>query len=145
MNYGKKSTEKKIKYANSNGKRYATKFFLGLGKTCLILVLFAGVILASTGYGMFRGIIDSAPEVNVDSIVPIGYATNVYNSVGQLTDTLVTAGSNRQEAAYEELPQCLIDAFVAIEDSRFWTHNGIDIRSIVNVIAVKPRKHPLPE
>lgn len=61
---------------------------------------------------------------------PIGYATTVYDSAGNLTDTLVTAGSNREEATYDELPQDLINAFVAIEDSRFWTHNGIDLRSI---------------
>lgn len=63
------------------------------------------------------GIIDSAPELNVDSIVPTGYATTVYDSAGNLTDTLVMAGSNREEASYDELPQDLIDAFVAIEDS----------------------------
>ena len=82
------------------------------------------------GAGMFMGIIDSAPKLNVDSIVPTGYATTVYDSAGNLTDTLVMAGSNREEASYDELPQDLIDAFVAIEDSRFWTHNGIDLRSI---------------
>ena len=53
----------------------------------------------------------------MDSIVPIGYATTVYDSAGNLTDTLVTAGSNREEATYDELPQDLINAFVAIEDS----------------------------
>lgn len=66
----------------------------------------------------------------MDSIVPIGYATTVYDSTGNLTDTLVTAGSNREEATFDELPKDLINAFVAIEDSRFWTHNGIDLRSI---------------
>ncbi len=48
---------------------------------------------------------------------PIGYATTVYDRDGNLTDTLVTAGSNREEATYDELPQDLINAFVAIEDS----------------------------
>ena len=55
----------------------------------------------------------------------------VYDREGNLTETLVKSGANRLEATYEELPQCLIDAFVAIEDSRFWSHKGIDIRSIL--------------
>ena len=65
------------------------------------------------------------------SIEPSGYATMVYDSKGNLTETLVKSGSNRLEATYEELPQCLIDAFVAIEDSRFWSHHGVDLRSMI--------------
>jgi len=67
----------------------------------------------------------------VASIEPSGYATMVYDSKGNLTETLVKSGSNRLEATYEELPQCLIDAFVAIEDSRFWSHHGVDLRSMI--------------
>lgn len=130
MNYGKKATEKKIKAAGSRSRKYTTRVFLTFFKTCLILCTFCLIVAVSMGAGMFMGIIDSAPELNVDSIVPTGYATTVYDSAGNLTDTLVMAGSNREEASYDELPQDLIDAFVAIEDSRFWTHNGIDLRSI---------------
>ncbi len=130
LNYGKEATEKRIAAANSNGRKYTTRIVLTFFKTCFVLFLFSGLILCSVGAGMFMGIIDSAPELNVDSIVPIGYATTIYDSAGNLTETLVTAGSNREEATYEELPQDLINAFVAIEDSRFWTHNGIDLRSI---------------
>ena len=36
----------------------------------------------------------------------------VYDSKGNLTETLVKSGANRLEASYEELPQCLIDAFI---------------------------------
>ena len=85
----------------------------------------------SLGYGIFKGIIDAAPEIDVASIEPSGYATMVYDSKGNLTETLVKSGSNRLEATYEELPQCLIDAFVAIEDSRFWSHHGVDLRSMI--------------
>ena len=40
------------------------------------------------------------------------------------------------EAPYfaEELPENLVNAFVAIEDSRFWTHDGIDLRSIARAV-----------
>lgn len=133
-NYGKNETEKKIKAANSKTSKYTTRICLTFLKTCFVLVLFAALTLVSMGIGMFRGIIDSAPKLDVDSIVPIGYATTVYDSAGNLTDTLVTAGSNREEATYDELPQNLIDAFVAIEDARFWTHNGIDLRSITRAV-----------
>ncbi len=130
MNYGKTATEKKIAAAGSSRSKYTTRIVLTFFKTCFVLLLFGCLVLFSAGVGMIKGIIDSAPEVNVDSIVPIGYATTVYDSAGNLTDTLVTAGSNREEATFDELPEDLINAFVAIEDSRFWKHNGIDLRSI---------------
>lgn len=130
MNYSKIATEKKIATANSNRRKYTTRIVLTFFKTLFVMMLFSCLVVASVGIGMVKGIIDSAPEVNVDSIVPTGYATTVYDSAGNLTDTLVTAGSNREEATFDELPEDLVNAFVAIEDSRFWKHNGIDLRSI---------------
>lgn len=130
MNYGKQAVQKKLKTADSNTGRYATRIFLTFLKTCFVLILFCCLVAFSVAGGMFMGIIDSSPDINVDSIVPVGYATTVYDSAGNLTDTLVTAGSNREEATYDELPEDLINAFVAIEDARFWSHNGIDMRSI---------------
>ena len=59
---------------------------------------------------------------------------SVYDSAGNVTETLVTAGSNREEASYDELPKNLINAFVAYEDARFWEHNGIDLRSIMRAV-----------
>ena len=93
------------------------------------------VLGGAMAVGMIKGIIDNAPDVDVDSIVPLGYATTVYNASGQVTDTLVMAGSNREEVTYDELPKVLIDAFVAIEDSRFWKHNGIDTRAILRAVS----------
>ena len=131
MNYGKNEVARKLQRSSSKTQKVASKLILWLVK--LVLVLFTvGIILSvSLGYGIFKGIIDAAPEIDVASIEPSGYATMVYDSKGNLTETLVKSGSNRLEATYEELPQCLIDAFVAIEDSRFWSHHGVDLRSMI--------------
>ena len=131
MNYGKNEVARKLQRSSSKAQKVASKLVLWLVK--LVLVLFTvGIILSvSLGYGIFKGIIDAAPEIDVVSIEPSGYATMVYDSKGNLTETLVKSGSNRLEATYEELPQCLIDAFVAIEDSRFWSHHGVDLRSMI--------------
>lgn len=131
MNYGKNALDKKLKNASSKTRKYTSMIFFGFFKTMLLLVVVCAAAGASAGIGMVKGIIDSAPEINIETIVPQGFATTVYDSAGNLTDTLVTAGSNRDPVTFEELPQDLIDAFVAIEDARFWTHNGIDLRSIL--------------
>lgn len=83
---------------------------------------------------MIKGIIDNAPSVDIMNIQPDRFATTVYDADGNLTETLVTSGSNRESATYEELPENLVNAFVAIEDSRFWTHDGIDLRSIARAV-----------
>ena len=131
MNYGKNEVEKTLRKTNSRSQKITSHLVLLLTKIILILVLFAAVLGISFGYGIFKGVIDAAPEIDVASIEPSGYATMVYDSKGNLTETLVKSGANRLEASYEELPQCLIDAFIAIEDSRFWSHKGVDVRSMV--------------
>ena len=131
MNYGKNALDKKLKNASSKTRKYTSMIFFGFFKTMLLLAVVCAATGISAGFGMMKGIIDSALEINIETIVPQGFATTVYDSAGNLTDTLVTAGSNRDPVTYEELPQDLIDAFVAIEDARFWTHNGLDLRSIL--------------
>ena len=130
-----KAPEKSLKSSGSKKRKYINKAIFKAVKTFFLSLLVIGVLGAAMGIGMIKGIIDNAPEVDVDSIVPLGYATTVYNSAGQVTDTLVMAGSNREEATYDELPKVLIDAFVSIEDSRFWKHRGIDTRAILRAIS----------
>ena len=130
-----KAPEKSLKSSGSKKRKYINKAIFKAVKTFFLSLLVIGVLGGAMGIGMIKGIIDNAPEVDVDSIVPLGYATTVYNSAGQVTDTLVMAGSNREEATYDELPKVLIDAFVSIEDSRFWKHRGIDTRAILRAVS----------
>ena len=130
MNYGKYETERRLKSLHSKSAKYTSKLFLNIFKALFVLFLFCVVVGASIGFGMVKGIIDNAPTVDILNIQPDRFATTIYDAKGNLTDTLVTSGSNREAATFDELPPDLVNAFVAIEDSRFWSHNGIDIRSI---------------
>lgn len=100
----------------------------------LILALCLCLLGAAMGFGMFRGILDSAPDIDTIHIGPSAYASKVLDTDGNITATLVTAGSNRERVSYEQLPEDLINAFVAIEDERFWQHNGIDLKSILRAV-----------
>ncbi|MEI2700207.1 MAG: biosynthetic peptidoglycan transglycosylase [Microthrixaceae bacterium] len=53
----------------------------------------------------------------------------IYDANGTLITVL--AEENRQNVAFEQIPRSLQDAVVAIEDARFWTHNGVDPRAIL--------------
>ena len=134
MNYGTHESERRLRALQSKSAKYTSKLFFNIFKAFFVLFLFLAIAGTAIGFGMVKGIIDSAPSVDLMNIQPDRFATTVYDIGGNLTDTIVTSGSNRESAAYEELPQDLIDAFVAIEDSRFWSHNGIDIRSIARAV-----------
>ena len=50
-----------------------------------------------------------------------------YDDNGNPVEWVTLVGmENRQWVDYEDIPQDLVDAFVAIEDARFWQHQGVD-------------------
>ena len=100
----------------------------------IYIVLILAVVACSFGIGLFSGIFANVPDLENVSFGPEGYASRAYDTEGNLIATLVQEGSNREEVTFEELPEDLINAFVAIEDQRFWEHNGIDLRSIMRAV-----------
>ena len=67
MNYGKNEVEKTLRKTNSRSQKITSHLVLLLTKIILILVLFAAVLGISFGYGIFKGVIDAAPEIDVAS------------------------------------------------------------------------------
>lgn len=80
---------------------------------------------------MISGIIASAPSIEDIDATPTGYLTTVLDNQGNQTATLVASGSNRKYVTINEIPINLQHAFVAIEDERFYDHNGIDLQGIL--------------
>lgn len=136
MDYSKKNARKKQKQLTSRRIKAGKKFTIIFGKTLLICILAVIVIAAFAGYGVIRGIIDDAPDIQDIDATPTGYLSTVLDDGGNTTATLVASGSNRVYATLDEIPEDLQHAFVAIEDSRFYEHNGIDLRGIARALVL---------
>lgn len=141
MNYGKKGIRKKQRQLNSKSIKFSKMFLLTFMKAILVCAISACIIGACLGIGMFKGILSSAPDISSLDVTPTGYATIVYDASGRQISKLVGTDSNRTYVSKDQIPQDMADAFVAIEDERFYTHNGIDIKGIVRagVSAIKTR------
>lgn len=136
MNYSKKSIRKKKKALRSSSRKWGKKFTLTFFKVFLLVILTAGVLSVCLGFGVFKGILESAPDVSNIDISPTGFSTFVYDNAGNQIGKLIQSGSNRIPVTFDQVPEDLSNAFVAIEDERFYTHNGIDIKGIIRA-AVK--------
>ena len=87
-------------------------------------------------YGAFQSIIDSAPDIDDIQVSPQGYATTITDSKGKTIQNLVGKDANREYVALDQIPSNLQNAFIAIEDERFWTHSGVDFHGILRAFAV---------
>lgn len=136
MKFTKKSIQEKQNALTS--KKIKTKKKLGVSilKYSLLCCLIIVIIVCCAGFGIVKGIIDSAPDISYIDVSPTGYATVVVDSDGNEIESLVTSGSNRSRVDIEEIPLHLQNAFVAIEDIRFYDHNGIDITGILRAASV---------
>ncbi len=100
-------------------------------KLALVAVVGVGICGAAAGIGLFRSILESAPTVHINDIVASGQATIVYDCEGNEIDQYVSTNSNRITVTIDQVPTHLGQAFVAIEDQRFYQHNGIDMVGIL--------------
>ena len=131
MNYGKKSVNEKKKAIQSSSARWSRKILIVFAKIFLVCVLGVGIVGFCGGIGVFKGIISSAPTINLEDATPSRFSSFIYDAEGNQIAKLVAEGSNRVPVTMEQIPQDLADAFVAIEDQRFYKHNGIDIEGLM--------------
>lgn len=131
MNYGKKGVRDKQRTLHSKSAKWGRKLALTFFNVVLIAVIVTGILGISAGFGVFRGIIDTAPEIGNINVQPTGFSTFVYDIDGSQTAKLIAENSNRIPVTMDMIPENLAHAFVAIEDARFYEHNGIDIKGII--------------
>lgn len=131
MNYGKKNTSRKEKQLSSKRRFTRRKFSVIFLKTTLICLMLLFIVGGCAAFGICKGVIDSAPDIDNIDPTPTGFLSVVLDVNGNETATLVASGANRVYVTIDEIPEHTQNAFIAIEDARFRTNNGIDIPGII--------------
>lgn len=118
-----KTVEKNdVKKSDKKVKRKGSKKLLII--KIILIVLLAAIIVGCVAVGIFFSmIVAEAPEFDPQNLYTqessIVYAPN--------GDEIAKLGSEKREkVTYDDLPQVLIDAIVATEDSTFFQHNGFN-------------------
>ncbi|MBU5478725.1 transglycosylase domain-containing protein [Eubacterium sp. MSJ-13] len=134
MNYGKNEIDRKIKILNSSNGKVFNKIKLNL-KIIIVVVIFTAVLCTAFSIaGIVKGLADSAPKISEENIIPDGYPSTIYDANGNKVQTLMGSNANRVYKKIEDIPECVQNAFVAIEDARFYKHSGVDLQGILRAV-----------
>lgn len=103
-------------------------------KILLITILFLGsimIVFAGITGGAILEVMKTAPEIDADAIkYEMSQNSTVVDEDGNEVDAIATS-QYREIVSYDDIPDNLKNAFVAVEDERFIDHSGIDIISIL--------------
>lgn len=113
--------------------RFIGKFigwtFLTVFTICVIGVLTAGIFAKIFMTYVETTLIPSLGEVTAEEM-SLALASTIYdvngNAILTLYDNSGDTGGNRELVTYSQIPKHVVDALVAIEDHRFWEHQGVD-------------------
>ena len=96
----------------------------------LVLVLVGGLALVGAVVGIAKGYVETAPSLDLAALDEQDQTSFIYDADGNLI-TEYKGIENRIMVSIEAMPLYLQQAFVAVEDARFYTHDGVDLKRIV--------------
>ncbi len=135
MEYSRYSNNNNALQKNRLGDKLYSKVWLYILRGFCVLVLFAICAVAGLGLGAFNGLTKGIPDINYAALGIDAYSTTLFDRNGTQISQLSTA-ENRIHIDVEDMPQDMLDALVAIEDERFYQHNGIDLEGILRSVFV---------
>lgn len=96
----------------------------------LILILVGGIAGGSFAAYCIAG----APTIHPEEIYEtLDLSTNIYDDEGELVDQIYYM-ENRKVTRFDEMPDNLVNAFIAIEDKTFWKHHGFNFKRMVGAV-----------
>ena len=131
MDFGRMGIRQRQRILSSPTTRIGKFCGVSLFKIIVFLACLAGVMGLCAAAGVYMGVIATAPDITNVDVSPAGFSTTVYDNEGNRITKLVAENSNRVYVTLDKIPVHLQHAFVAIEDERFYQHNGIDIQGIM--------------
>lgn len=119
--------------------RKVVTYALNLLLTILLVGVIVGAVVGITFMVYLQNFVDSdCPELQTlrydSSQTTALYYTDRDGNLIELTEDRLSSSENRMWVAYDEIPEMLVDAYVAIEDQRFWEHNGVDTKRTLSAV-----------
>lgn len=110
-----------------------SKPFSTLFKSLIVIGILLAFAIGGAGIGAYIAIIKNTPDLGLVAIQPSAYTSIIYDSKGSEIDRF-HGDENREYAALEDIPQYMQDAVIAIEDERFYQHDGVDARGFARAV-----------
>lgn len=123
----KKNGNKKEKFSSKHPKATLTI------RIILLIILMLAIIGSGVVVGMLYGVWGQEFEISEEELIITGNSI-VLDSEGKVIAEL-SGDENRKIITLEEMPEDLINAFISIEDERYYKHSGVDFKRTAAAIA----------
>ncbi len=121
IEYSDKTPKKKAKKSNKKSKKNKNpikRFFIKLILFALILFILSSTLFLGFKAYVFKKL--STEMFNNEPSIIYDSNKNILAKIG--------AERNRENIKFEDIPQDLIDAYISIEDKRYFSHHGVDVK-----------------
>ncbi|NLD18782.1 MAG: hypothetical protein GX663_00835 [Clostridiales bacterium] len=104
------------------GKRPTSK------KKSVLLICIMVILLMVMAVGVFGAVVIAiTPKIETDDMYSLLSQRSVmYDAKGNEIENLYFTGGNRTIVDYKDIPEDMVNAVVAIEDKKFWSHSGFN-------------------
>ena len=109
---------------------FVVSVLLNTIRVLIVLAVLAGVAGLGALAGIAKGYVDTAPELNLVALDSQAQTSFIYDSNNNLI-TEYKGTENRVLVSLDAMPKRLRNAFIAVEDARFYSHSGVDLKRIV--------------
>ena len=105
-------------------------------KLRLLLILLGLAILAliSAVFGMLMSVASDLPQLENTQQFVSGRTSYLYDDQGRPIGPLLSPDNHEVIDQWKQISPSMIDAIISIEDKRFWTDPGVDLRGVARAI-----------
>ena len=97
------------------------------------LIIFFTLVIGGLGLAVV-GIIKDAPDIDMANVSDqLKQTSTIVNQDGEIIENVQTS-EYRELISLDKIPQQLTDAFVAVEDERFYSHSGVDPLGVMRAV-----------
>lgn len=96
-------------------------------KVCLFVFIALCIVGGAIVFGIIAGIVNKTDILTDDALTAGKQTSFIYDKDGAEIGTLFDE-ENRISVEYKDIPKCVVDAVTSIEDERFFSHKGVDLK-----------------